>query len=56
MRASQKKYTLKKLYLNDNNITHEAADDIASAVSFYFDLKELNLGSNHLQTSGSSVL
>ena len=50
MKALQKNYTLKRLYLNDNNITHEAADDIARAVSFC--VQELNLGGNNLQTSG----
>ena len=52
MKALQKSYTLKRLYLNDNNITEEAADDIANAVSFCVDLQELNLDGNNLQTSG----
>ena len=44
--------SLTKLYINHNNITHEAADDIAAAISNN-NLQELNLGSNNLQTSGT---
>ena len=51
-RSSQKISSLTKLYINDNNITHEAADDIAAAISCNTHLQELNLGENNLQTSG----
>ena len=44
--------TLRKFCISNNNITDEAADDIAAAISFCVDLQELNLGSNNLQTSG----
>ena len=49
----QKISFLTKLYINDNNITEEAADDIAAAISCNNHLQELNLGSNNLQTSGT---
>ena len=52
MKALQEIYTLKKLYLNNDNITEEAADDIATVISCNLDLQELNLGSNNLQASG----
>ena len=45
--------TLKKLCMSNNNITHEAADDIAAVISCNVHLQELNLGSNHLQASGT---
>ena len=53
MKASQRISTLKKLYLNNNDITEEAADDIATAISCNVHLQELNLSSNNLQTSGT---
>ena len=53
MKASQRICTLKKLYLNNNNITEEAADDIATVISCNIHLQELNLGSNNLQTTGT---
>ena len=49
----QKISTLTKLYIDCNNITDEAADDIATAISCNIYLQELNLGSNNLQTSGA---
>ena len=52
-RGLQKILSLTKLYINNNNITHEAADDIAAAISCNNHLQELNLGSNNLQTSGT---
>ena len=52
MKALQGIYTLKKLYLNNDNITEEAADNIATVISCNLDLQELNLGSNNLQASG----
>ena len=45
-----------KLYIHNNNITNEAADDIAAAISCNIDLQELNLGSNNLQASGTTKI
>ena len=45
--------TLKKLCISNNNITHEAADDIAAVILCNIHLQELNLGCNYLQTSGT---
>ena len=53
MKVLQGIYTLKKLYLNNNNITQGAADDIATVISSNINLQELNLGSNNLQASGT---
>ena len=52
MKGLQGIYTLEKLYLNNNNITVEAAEYIAAVISCNNHLQELNLGSNYLQTSG----
>ena len=41
------------LLFNANNITQNAADDIAAAISHNIGLQELNLGNNSLQTSGT---
>ena len=51
-RGLQKISLLTKLCMNYSNITHEAADDIAAAISCNMDLQELNLGDNMLQSSG----
>ena len=51
-RGLQKISSLTKLYINHNNITDEAADDIAAVICCNSHLQELNLGSNYLQTSG----
>ena len=53
MKGLQGIYTLKKLYLNNNKFTEEAADDIATAISWNVDLQELNLGGNNLQALGT---
>ena len=50
-RSLQKISSLTKLYINHNNISHEAADDIAAAISCNIHLQELNLSGNNLQTS-----
>ena len=52
-KSLQKISSLTKLYINHNNITDEAADDIAVAISCNIHLQELNLGSNKLQASGT---
>ena len=44
---------LTKFYISNNNVTDEATDDIATAISCNSNLQELNLGSNNLQTSGT---
>ena len=51
-RSLQKISSLIKLYINHNNITHEAADDIAAVVSYNTHIQELDLGSNDLRASG----
>ena len=45
--------TLTKLSISNNNITDEAADDIATAISCNIHLQELNLSHNDLQASGA---
>ena len=45
--------TLTKLSICDNNITDDAVGDIATVISHNIHLQELNLGNNHLQTSGA---
>ena len=45
--------TLRKLCISNNNITDDAADDIAAAISCNIRLQELNLDSTNLQTSGA---
>ena len=52
-RGLQKISSLTRLYINNNNITHEAAGDIATAISCSINLQVLNLGSNNLQASGT---
>ena len=44
----QKISSLKKLFIDHNNITDEAADDIAAVISCNMDLQQLNLGNNDL--------
>ena len=44
--------SLKKLYINDNNITCEAADDIAAVIACNFNLQEFDISENNLQTAG----
>ena len=52
MRALQGINTLKKLYLGNNSITDEAADDIAAAISCNTKLQEININENNLLTIG----
>ena len=52
----QKISSLTKLYIDHNNITDEAADDIAAAISCNIHLQELNLGGNDFRTSGIIVI
>ena len=49
----QKISSLTKLYIDHNNITDDAADDIAAVISCNIHLQELNLGNNYLQASGT---
>ena len=46
-------FRLNKLNISYNNITDQAADDIASFISYNSELKVLNLCHNNLQTSGT---
>ena len=50
-KSLQKISSLRKLYINHNNITYEAAD-IAIAISCNTHLQELDIGSNDFQASG----
>ena len=52
----QKISLLTKLYIDHNNITDEAANDIAAAISCNIHLQELNLGGNDFRTSGIIVI
>ena len=49
----QKISSLIKLYIDDNNITYKAADDIAAAISCNHYLQEFNIGRNHLGSVGA---
>ena len=42
-----------KLYVSDNNITDEAADDIAIAISCNTQLQQFDIGRNSLQSTGA---
>ena len=42
-----------KLYVSDNNITDEAADDIAAAISCNTQLQQFDIGKNSLQSTGA---
>ena len=50
MKALQRIHTLKVLYLNSNNITDKAADDIAAAIHCNTKLEELDVSGNDLRT------
>ena len=41
-----------KLYINHNNITYEASDDIAAVVSCNLNLQEFDISGNNLQIAG----
>jgi len=49
---STKLSTLRRLYIGNNNITKEAADDIKAVLSHNINLQLLNLNENHLQALG----
>ena len=48
----QSNLTLTELHFSDNNITENAADDIAAVLSHSSNLKVLNLNRNHLKATG----
>ena len=51
-KALQNISTLTKFYINDNDITDEAADDIATVISCNnIQLQEFDHGGNHLQVN-----
>ena len=52
MKALQGIHTLKVLYMNNNNITDKAADDIAAAIYCNTKLEELDVSGNDLGTKG----
>ena len=54
-RSLQKISSLTKLYINHNNITDEAADDIATAISCNFKLQEFDITQSNLQTTQSNL-
>ena len=45
--------TLKRFYLNENNITDEAADDIGDVLSINTDLKELDVSNNMFEAAST---
>ena len=53
-KSLQKISSLTKLYINHNNITHEAAGDIAAAISCNTKLQEFDASGNHLQAVGGT--
>ena len=53
MKALKGISTLRKLYLSDNNITDEVADDIAAAISCNTQLEVLDVSGNNLQAIGA---
>ena len=44
--------SLTKLYINNNKITYEAADDVAAAISCSTQLEEFDISGNNLRTEG----
>ena len=44
--------SLTKLYINHNNITYEATDNIAAVISHNKNLQEFDISGNNLQTAG----
>ena len=55
-KALQNISTLTKLYINENNITDEAANDIATVISHNIHLQELDIGTNVLCTAGGIII
>ena len=53
MQVLQSIFTINKLYVINNNITEEAADDFAAALAFNTQLQELDISRNNLQTQGT---
>ena len=53
MQVLQSIFTVNKLYIINNNITEEAADDFAAALAFNTQLQELDISRNNLQTQGT---
>ena len=53
MQVLQSIFTINKLYVINNNITEEAADDFAVALAFNTQLQELDISRNNLQTQGT---
>ena len=51
-RSLQKISSLRKLYINHNNITYEAADNIAATISSNKNLQEFDISGNNLLTAG----
>ena len=56
LEALQSISTLTKLYINDNNITENAANYIAVVISQNVHLQEIDISNNSLQTSGIIVI
>ena len=52
-KSLQKISSLTKLYINHNNITHEAADDIAAVIFSSVKLQEFDVSGNNLQMTGA---
>ena len=48
--------TLRKLYINDNNITDEAANSIAVVLSYNFSLQEFDISCNKILTAGITAI
>ena len=53
MQVLQSIFTINKLYVINNNITEEVADDFAAALAFNTQLQELDISRNNLQTQGT---
>ena len=56
VKALQNISTLKKLYINDNNILDEAADDIAAVLSCNTELQELDISNNCFRSAGIMMI
>ena len=55
-KALQDISTLTKLYIGKNNITYEAADDLAAVISCNYQLNELDVSNNDLQEAGARII
>ena len=55
-KALQGIITLTKLHINDNNITYEAANDIAVVISNNIQLQEFDLGRNDFYEMGTVII